>query len=54
MASKDSEKYEVSGTASVGEAISLTINTTTVYSETVPTWATGGAIIYFKVVFQKS
>lgn len=54
MAGKDSEKYEVQGTASVGETINLVVNSTTVYSESVPTWATGGAIIYFKVVFQKS
>lgn len=37
MAGKDSEKYEVQGTASVGETINLVVNSTTVYSESVPT-----------------
>ena len=50
MASKENEKYEVSGTASVGESITLTVNTTTVYEETVPAWATS-ATIFFRVVF---
>ena len=53
MASKSNEKYELTGTASVGESITLTANSTTVYSETVPAWATQGAIIYFKVIFQE-
>jgi len=54
MADKESEKYELGGTATAGETIALTVNGTTVYSETVPVWATSGAIIYFRVQFSKT
>ena len=51
MASKSNEKYELTGTASVGESITLTANSTVLFEETVP--ADFQAEILFKYFRQR-
>lgn len=52
MGSKEDEVYKLKASAAPGETITLTNNSTTVYSESVPAWATR-AEVYFQVHFIK-